>query len=133
MERASTTRKNRKVVIEYTTDESDDQREAREPTLEFDTRLHVTKTVRVTLPAMPSQVHFSQTFVQRFLYYGMCIGLRQALEECGWTTNMIDEFIANFRVKHGFNCMTALLPYDDEEDSDGQPIYIDGGKKMVLK
>ena len=78
LERASTTRKNRKVVIEYTTDKSDDGQEAREPTSEFATRPHVTKTVKVTLPAMPSQVHLSQTFVQWFSYYGMHIGLRQA-------------------------------------------------------
>ena len=43
---------------------------------------------------------------------------------------MMDGFIANFQAKHGFNHMTALLPYNDEEDSDGQPIYIEGGRKI---
>ena len=29
---------------------------------------------------------------------------------------MIDEFIENFRQKHGFNRHTAMLPYIDEDD-----------------
>ena len=45
---------------------------------------------------------------------------------------MIDEFIENFRQKHGFNRHTAMLPYIDEEDSDGEPIELKGGRKMVI-
>ena len=40
---------------------------------------------------------------------------------------MIDEFIENFRQKHGFNSHTAMLPYIDEDDSDGEPIELKGG------
>ena len=40
---------------------------------------------------------------------------------------MIDEFIDNFRQKHGFNRQTAMLPYNDEGDSDEEPIELEGG------
>ena len=45
---------------------------------------------------------------------------------------MIDEFIENFRQKHGFNHHTAMLPYVDEDDSDNEPIKLEGGQKMVI-
>ena len=45
---------------------------------------------------------------------------------------MIDKFIENFRQKHGFNRHTAMLLYNDEDDSDGEPIDLEGGQKMVI-
>ena len=49
------------------------------------------------------------------------------------TERMIDEFIENFRHKHGFNRQTAMLPYDDEDNSDNEPIELEGGWKMVIR
>ena len=46
---------------------------------------------------------------------------------------MIDEFIKNFRQKHGFNLHTAMLPYVDEDDSDNEPIKLKVGRKMVIR
>ena len=46
---------------------------------------------------------------------------------------MIDEFIDNFRQKHGFNCHTAMLPYNDKDDLDSEPIELKGGQKMVIR
>ena len=46
-----------------------------------------------------------------------------------WTDGMINEFIENFRQKHGFNHHTAMLPYMDKGDSDGEPIELEGGKR----
>ena len=46
---------------------------------------------------------------------------------------MIDEFIDNFRQKHGFNHQTAMLPYNDEDNSDNEPIELKGGQKMVIQ
>ena len=46
---------------------------------------------------------------------------------------MIDEFIENFRQKHGFKRHTAMLPYIDEDDSDNEPIKLEGGRKMVIR
>ena len=46
---------------------------------------------------------------------------------------MIDEFIDNFRHKHGFNRQTAMLPYDDKGDSDNEQIELEGGCRMVIR
>ena len=46
---------------------------------------------------------------------------------------MINEFIENFRQKHGFNRHTVMLPYNDEGDSDNEPIELEGGQKMVIR
>ena len=46
---------------------------------------------------------------------------------------MIDEFIENFRQKHGFNRHIAMLPYIDEDNSDNEPIELEGGRKMVIQ
>ena len=92
-----------------------------------------TKAVKLTLPATLSQVHLVRSFVEWFAYYGMQPGMRAALVSQKWTDRMIDEFIENFRQKHGFNRHTAMLPYIDEEDSDGEPIELEGGQKMVIR
>ena len=42
---------------------------------------------------------------------------------------MINTFISNFREKHGFNKHTAMLPYNDEGDSEEEPIHLEGGRK----
>ena len=122
---ADHTRKSRKVAVEYSTDETDEEKipEMGEG-MAFPRK---TKTVKLTLPATPSQVHLVRNFVEWFAYYGMRPGMRAALVSRKWTDRMIDEFIENFRQKHGFNCHTAMLPYVDEEDSDGEPIELEGG------
>ena len=58
-------------------------------------------------------------------------GIRAALVSRRWTDAMINEFIDNFRQKHGFNRQTAMLPYDDEGDSDEEPIELEGGRRML--
>ena len=60
-------------------------------------------------------------------------GMQAALVSQGWTDGMIDEFIENFRQKHGFNRHTAMLPYIDKGDADDEPIKLEGGQKMVIQ
>ena len=91
------------------------------------------KTVKLTLPATPSQVHLARSFVEWFAYHRMRPGIRAALVSRKWTDEMINEFIDNFRQKHGFNRQTAMLPYDDEGDSDEEPIELEGGCRMVIR
>ena len=91
------------------------------------------KTIKLTLPATPSQVHLARSFVEWFAYHGMRPGIRAALVSRRWTDTMIDEFIDNFRQKHGFNRQTAMLPYNNEGDSDEEPIELEGGRRMVIR
>ena len=91
------------------------------------------KTVKLTLPATPSQVHLARSFVEWFAYHGMRPGIRGTLVNRKWTDGMIDEFINNFRHKHGLNRQTAMLQYDDKGDSDNELIELEGGWKMVIR
>ena len=123
--------KSQKVAVEYSTDETDEDKipEMGEG-MAFPQK---TKTVKLTLPATPSQVHLARSFVEWFAYYGMRPGMRAALVSRKWTDRMIDEFIENFRQKHGFNHHTVMLPYIGEEDSDGEPIELEEGQKMFIQ
>ena len=119
------TRKTRKVAVEYSTDETDEDKISEmEEGMAFPWKM---KMVKLTLPATPSQVHLARSFVEWFTCYGMRPGMRAALVSRKWTDGMIDKFIENFRQKHGFNHHTAMLPYIDEDDSDGEPIQLEGG------
>ena len=128
---ADHTRKSRKVAVEYSTDETDEEKiPDMEEGMAFPRQM---KTVKLTLPATPSQVHLARSFVEWFAYHGMRPGIRAALVSRKWTDTMIDEFIDNFRQKHGFNRQTAMLPYNDEGDSDKEPIELEGGRRMVIR
>ena len=124
------TRKSQKVAVEYSTEETDEDKiPDMEEGMAFPRKM---KMVKLTLPATPSQVHLA-SFVEWFAYYGMRPGMQAALVSRKWTDRMIDEFIENFRQKHGFNRHTAMLPYVDEDDSDNEPIELEGGQKMVIR
>ena len=128
---ADHTRKSRKVAVEYSTDETDEEKiPDMEEGMGFPRQK---KTVKLTLPATPSQVHLARSFVEWFAYHGMRPGIRAALASRKWTDAMINEFIDNFRQKHGFNRQTAMLPYNDEGDSDEEPIELEGGRRMVIR
>ena len=128
---ADHTPKSRKVAVEYSTDKTDEDKiPDMEEGMVFPRKM---KTVKLTLPATPSQVHLVRSFVEWFAYYSMRPGMRAALVSRKWTDRMIDEFIENFRQKHGFNRHTAMLPYVDKDDSDNEPIELKGGQKMVIR
>ena len=128
---AESHRKTRKVAIQYSTDETDEEKisEITGKGYAFPRKM---KQVRLTFPATPSQVTLPRTFIEWFSFYGMRPGLREALESRKWTEDMINTFIDNFREKHGFNKHTAMLPYNDEGDSEEEPIQLEGGRKVVL-
>ena len=66
---ADHTRKTQKVAVEYSTDETDkDKIPEMGEGMAFPQKM---KTVKLTLPAMPSQVHLARSFVEWFAYYGM--------------------------------------------------------------
>ena len=110
--------------VEYSTDETDEEKiPDMEEGMGFPQQK---KTIKLTLPATPSKVHLARSFVEWFTYHGMRPGIRAALASRKWTDAMINEFIDNFRQKHGFNRQTAMLPYNDEGDSDEEPIELEG-------
>ena len=131
LQSANHTRKSRKVVIEYMTDETD---EGKIPEMGDDMSFpKKTKRIKLTLPATPLQVHLARTFVEWFSYHGMRPGMMAALESRGWNEENIDEFVENFCRKHGFNRHTAVLPYPNEGDSENEQIQLEGGRRVVLQ
>ena len=63
--------------IEYSTDETDEEKiPDMEEGMGFPRQK---KTVKLTLPATPSQVHLARSFVEWFAYHGMRPGIRAAL------------------------------------------------------
>ena len=84
---ADHTRKSRKVAIEYSTDETDEEKiPDMEEGMAFPQQM---KTVKLTLPATPSQVHLARSFVEWIAYHGMRPGIRAALVSRKWTDTMI--------------------------------------------
>ena len=70
---ADHTRKSRKVAVEYSTDETDEEKiPDMEEGMGFPRQK---KTVKLTLPATPSQVHLARSFVEWFAYHGMRPGI----------------------------------------------------------
>ena len=66
---ADHTCKSRKVAVEYSMDQTDEDKiPDMEEGMAFPRKM---KTVKLTLPAMLSQVHLARSFVEWFAYYGM--------------------------------------------------------------
>ena len=85
--------------MEYSTDKTDEDKiPDMEEGMVFPRQM---KKVKLTLSATPSQVHLARSFVEWFAYHSMRPGIRAALVSRKWTDKMIDEFIDNFRHKHG--------------------------------
>ena len=66
---ADHTHKSRKVAVEYSTDETDEDKiPDMEEGMAFPRKV---KTVKLPLPAMPSQVHLVRSFVEWFACYSI--------------------------------------------------------------
>ena len=92
-----------KVAVEYSTDETD---EDKIPEMGKGMALpRKMKTVKLTLPATPSQVHLARSFIEWFAYYGMRPGMRAALVSRKWpdgmTEEQVDETAARVATKLG--------------------------------
>ena len=83
------THRTRKVAVEYSTDETDKDKV---PEMgEGMVSPRKMKTVKLTLPAMPSQVHLARSFVEWFAYYGMRPRMRATLVSRKWSDGMIND------------------------------------------
>ena len=127
---ADHTRKSCKVAVEYSTDETD---EDKIPEMGEGMAFPRDENGQVAPAGHAVTGSSGEKFVEWFAYYGMRSGMRAALVSQKWTDRSIDEFIENFRQKHGFNHHTAMLPYNDKGDSDDEPIELKGGQNMVIQ
>ena len=93
-------RLDRKVVIEYSSDESLD--EDNPQLMEGAGALKcVKKQIHLTLPATPAHVTTTESFTTFFINHGLMKALQKAFEKRGWSTDQMQELITNFQRKHG--------------------------------
>ena len=124
-------RSDRKVVIEYSSDESLD--EDNPQLVEGAGALkHVKKQIHLTLPTSPAHVTTTETFTTFFINHGLTKALRKAFEKRGWSTDQMQELITNFQRKHGKKVPLPKL-YMDENSSDSEGLELADGTRVGRK
>ena len=124
-------RLDRKVVIEYSSDESLDE-DNPQPVEGAGAPKHVKKQIHLTLPTSPAHVTTTETFATFFINHGLMKALRKAFEKRGWSTDQMQELIANFQRKHGKKVPLPKL-YMDEDSSDSEGLELADGTRVGRK
>ena len=124
-------RLDRKVVIEFSSDESFDEDN---PQLVEGAGApkRVKKRIHLTLPTCPAHVTTTETFVTFFINHGLTKALRKAFEKRGWSTDQMQELIMNFQRKHGKKVPLPKL-YRDEDSSDSEGLELEDRTRVGKK
>ena len=115
-------RLDRKVVIEYSSDESLDEDNPQQVEGAGAPK-HVKKQIHLTLPTSPAHVTTTETFTTFFINHGLTKALRKAFVKRGWSTDQMQELIMNFQRKHGKKVPLPKL-YMDEDSSDSEGLEL---------
>ena len=124
-------RLDRKVVLEYSSDESLDE-ENPQPVEGTGAPKRVVRQIHLTLPTSPAHVTTTETFKTFFINHGLTRALRKAFESQGWSTDQMREFVANFQKKHGQQVPMPKI-YGDEDSSDSEGLELADGTKVGKK
>ena len=124
-------RVDRKVVLEYSSDESLDE-ENPQPVEGTSAPKRVAKRIHLTLPTSPAHVTTTETFKTFFINHGLTRALRKAFESRGWSTDQMQQLRTNFQNKYG---QTIPLPkiYQDEDSSDSEGLELADGTTVGKK
>ena len=114
-------RADRKVVIEYSSDESDEENP--QPIEGTGAPKRVVRQIHLTLQTSPTHVTTTELFKTFFIKHGLTRALRKAFESRGWSTDQMQELMTNFKNKYG---QTIPLPkiYQDEDSSDDEGLAL---------
>ena len=124
-------RADRKVVLEYSSDETPDESAPRSAEgAEAPTR--VKKQIHLTLPTSPAHITTTETFATFFINHGLTRALQKAFAKKGWSTDQMREFVTNFQKKHGQQVPMPKI-YGDEDTSDSDGIELADGTKAAKK
>ena len=121
----------RKVVLEYSSDESLDE-DNPQSVEGAGVPKHVKKQIHLTLPTSPAHVTTTEMFTTFFINHGLTKSLRKAFEKKGWSTDQIREFITNFQQKHSKKVPLPKL-YGDKDSSDSEGLELADGTKVGKK
>ena len=89
-------RADRKVVLEYSSDETPDESAPR-PEEGAEAPKWVKKQIHLTLPTSPAYVTTTETFTTFFINHGLTRALQKAFAKRGWSTDQMREFVTNFQ------------------------------------
>ena len=124
-------RADRKVVLEYSSDESPDE-DNPQPVEGTGALKRVKKQIHLTLPTSPAHVTTTETFATFFINHGLMRALRKAFEKRGWSTDQMRELVTNFQKKHGQKVPMPAI-YGDEDSSDSEGLELADGTKVGKK
>ena len=120
-------RADRKVVLEYSSDEDNPQQVEGAVALKW-----AKKQIHLTLPTSPAHVTTTESFMAFFINHGLTRALQKAFAGRGWSTDQMREFIANFQKKYGQQVPMPKI-YGDEDTSDDEGPELADGTKAVKK
>ena len=115
-------RSDRKVVLEYSSDESLDK-DNPQPAEGAGARKRVKKQIHLTLPTSPAHVTTTKSFTAFFINHSLMQALQKAFEKRGWSTDQMREFVTNFQKKHGQQVPMPKI-YGDEDSSDSEGLEL---------
>ena len=120
----------RKVIIEYSSDEFDEENP--QPVEGTSAPKRVVKQIHLTLPTSPAHVTTTELFKTFFINHGLTKALRKAFESRGWSTDQMQELMTNFKNKYR---QTIPLPkiYQDEDSSDSEGLALEDGTRVGKK
>ena len=124
-------RADRKVVLEYSSDESLDKDNPQQVE-GAEAPKRVKKQIHLTLPTSPAHVTTTESFTAFFINHGLTRALQKAFTRRGWSTDQMREFIANFQKKHGQQVPMPKI-YGDEDFSDSEGLELADGTKVGKK
>ena len=124
-------RVDRKVVLEYSSDETPDEN-APQPVEGAEAPKRVKKQIHLTLPTSPAHVTTTETFATFFINHGLTQALQKAFAGRGWSTDQMREFVGNFQKKHGQQVPMPKI-YGDEDTSDDEGPELADGTKAARK
>ena len=116
----------RKVIIEYSSDEEEPQQGG------ASNKEKVVRQIHLTLPMSPAHVMTTESFKTFFINHGLTRVLRKAFEKRGWSTDQMQELMTNFKNKYG---QTIPLPkiYQDEDSSEDEDLVLGDGTRFGKK
>ena len=124
-------RADRKVVLEYSSDESQDKDNPQQVE-GAEVPKCVKKQIHLTLPTSPAHVTTTESFTAFFINHGLMRALQKAFAKRGWSTDQMREFVANFQKKHGQQVPMPKI-YGDEDSSDSEGLELADGSKVGKK
>ena len=124
-------RADRKVVLEYSSDESLDKDNPQQVE-GAEAPKCVKKQIHLTLPTSPAHVTTTESFTAFFINHGLTRALQKAFTRRGWSTDQMREFVANFQKKHGQQVPMPKI-YGDKDSSDSEGLELADGTKVGKK